>query len=168
MDAIFQRRSIRHYQIKQIEPEKLQRILRAGMAAPSSTNDQEWEFVVIQKEETRRKIIEIDIYAKALETAPVAILVCANMQQTSEPDELFWVQDLSAAAQNMLIEATDLGLGSLWMGLYENQRTQLQTLLQLPAHIMPLILLAFGYAAQTLPPIDRYLTERVHNEQYQA
>lgn len=168
MDTIFQRRSIRKYQNREIEQEKLERILRAGMAAPTSTNDQEWEFVVIKKEETRKKIIEIDTYAKALETAPVGIVVCANMQHTSEPDQLFWVQDLSAAAQNMLIEATHLELGSLWMGLYEDQRKQLQALLHLPAHIEPLMLLAFGYPEKKLAPIDRYLTERVHYEQYEA
>lgn len=168
MDAIFQRRSIRKYQNQAVEPEKLERILKAGMASPTSTNDQEWEFVVVQKEETRKKIIEIDSYASALETAPVCIVVCANMLHTSEPDQLFWVQDLSAAAQNMLIEATYLDLGSLWMGLYVEQRKQIQELLHLPEHIEPLMLLAFGYPEKKRSPIDRYLADRVHYEQYEA
>ena len=167
MQSIFQRRSIRDYQNRDIEPEKIEYILRAGMASPTSTNNQEWEFVVIKNKETMKKIMEIDSYASALKTAPVCIAVCANMDRVSEPDELFWVQDLSASAQNMLIAATDLELGSLWMGLYVDQRKQLQDLLHLPEHINPLILLAFGYPEQKKKPIDRYLTERVHNERYE-
>ncbi len=167
IQSIFQRRSIRTYQNRDIEPEKIEYILRAGMASPTSTNNQEWEFVVIKNKETMQKIIEIDSYASALETAPICIAVCANMHMVSEPNELFWVQDLSAAAQNMLIAATDLALGSLWLGLYDDQRKQLQHLLHLPEHINPLMLLVFGYPEKQKAPIDRYLSERVHYERYE-
>lgn len=138
------------------------------MAAPSSSNNQEWVFVVIQDPKTFHKIMEMDPYAGALKTAPLCIALYADMRRVSEPEELFWVQDLSAAAQNMLLEATALGLGSLWMGLYPRQRTILRQLLDLPEYMEPLILLAFGAAAEERAPINRYLSGQVYFERYSA
>lgn len=168
MDAIFQRRSIRKYRPIPVADEKLRLLLQAGMSAPSSGNDQEWEFLVIRDPETMEQIMKFDSYAQALKTAPLCIALCADMRRVSEPDQLFWVQDLSAAAQNMLIAATSMGLGSLWMGLYPEQRSALRPLLALPKSVEPLILLAFGQAEEKKPPNHRYLTDRVHFESYCA
>lgn len=166
MDAIFQRRSIRRYRPDPVSPRQMEQLLRAGMAAPTSGNNQEWEFVVIRSAETMARIVEMDSYAGALKSAPVCVALCADMRRVAEPEELFWVQDLSAAAQNMLVEAAFLGLGGLWMGLYPGQRAALRPLLSLPAEVEPLILLAFGVSAEEKPPIDRYLPDRVHEETY--
>lgn len=166
MEAIFRRRSIRKYQTTPVDPAKIKQLLRAGMAAPSSGNNREWVFVVIQDRDTLHKIVEMDSYAGALKTAPLCIALCADMRCVSEPDEIFWIQDLSAAAQNMLLEATELHLGSLWMGLYPRQRAALRQLLHLPEYVEPLLLMAFGTAAEEKAPIDRYLPERVHFECY--
>ena len=167
METIFQRRSIRKYTDTPVTDQQLEQLLRAGMAAPTSSNDQEWVFIVLQNRDTMHRIVEIDSYARALETAPLCIVVCADMQRVSEPEDLYWVQDLSAAAQNMLLEATDLGLGSLWMGLSPQQRAELQTILQLPEHVNPLMILAFGTAAVQKSPIDRWLADRVWFERYE-
>lgn len=137
MKDIYRRRSIRKYQNVPLSEAQIRRLLRAGMAAPSSTNDQEWIFVVVKDADLREQIIEIDPYAKALSTAPVAVVVCADKRRVSEPKEWFWIQDLSAAAQNMLIEAASMGLGSLWMGLYPRQCGQLKQLLKLPGIYRP-------------------------------
>ena len=168
MRAIFERRSIRDYQNRDVESEKIEQILRAGMAAPTSTNNQEWEFDVIKNKEIMYQIMEMYVYASALQTAPVCIAVCANKNRVSEPNELFWVQDLSAAAQNMLIAATALELGSLWLGLYSNQRNELKRLLHLPDYVDPLMLLVFGYAKVKKEPVERYLEERVHFDSYSS
>ena len=168
MDAIFRRRSIRKYRPVPVDDEKLRYLLRAGMSAPSSGNDQEWEFLVIRSPRTMEQIMEFDSYAGALKTAPLCIALCADMRRVSEPDQLCWVQDLSAAAQNMLVAAADLGLGSLWMGLYPEQRSALRPLLALPESVEPLMLLAFGVAEAEKPPIHRYLADRVHFEAYRS
>lgn len=168
METIFQRRSIRKYRQTPVDSSQLNQLLRAGMAAPSSSNNQEWVFIVIQDPKTFQKILEMDSYAGALKTAPLCIALCADMHRVSEPKELFWVQDLSAAAQNMLLEATSLGLGSLWMGLYPQQRTTLRQLLNLPEHVEPLILLSFGTAVEEKAPINRYLFHQVHFERYKS
>ena len=152
MDAIFQRRSIRRYEPIPVPPRQMEQLLRAGMAAPTSGNNQEWEFVVIRSAETMARIVELDSYAGALKSAPVCVALCADMRRVAEPEELFWVQDLSAAAQNMLVAAASLGLGGLWMGLYPGQRAALRSLLALPAEVEPLILLAFGVPGSTRRP----------------
>lgn len=168
MDAIFQRRSIRRYEPVPVSPRQMEQLLRAGMAAPTSGNNQEWEFVVIRSAEIMARIVELDSYAGALKSAPVCVALCADMRRVAEPEELFWVQDLSAAAQNMLVAAASLGLGGLWMGLYPGQRAALRSLLALPAEVEPLILLAFGVPAEKKSPINRYLPNRVHQETYRS
>lgn len=114
MDTIFQRRSVRKFLEKKISEEDIKRILRAGMAAPSC----EWVFVVMRDRERFQKFLEVHPYATALKTADTVILVCADLNLEKEPGEGWWIQDCSAAMQNMLLEATDLGLGSLWLGVH--------------------------------------------------
>lgn len=76
------------------------------------------------------------------------------------------MQDLSAAAQNMLLQATTFGLGSLWIGLYPNQRKAIHSLCHLPEHIEPLVLLSFGYSAEKRAPINHFLSEHIYYETY--
>lgn len=113
MDTIFQRRSVRKFLEKKISEEDIKRILRAGMAAPSCKASCEWVFVVMRDRERFQKFLEVHPYATALKTADTVILVCADLNLEKEPGEGWWIQDCSAAMQNMLLEATDLGLGSL-------------------------------------------------------
>ena len=162
MEAIFKRRSIRKYKDIPVTPEQREKLLRAGMAAPSSENDQEWQFIEIRAQELKQKVMEMDPYAGALRTAPLCFLLCADKRHVSCPDDIYWVQDLSAAAQNMLLQAADMELGGLWMGLDDSIRAGLSELLSLPAYIDPLILLAFGTPDEEKKPIDRYLADRVH------
>ena len=166
MNAILNRRSVRKYTDKKVTQEELNSILRAGMAGPSSENNQEWEFVVITSEDTKQKIVDINPYAKCLSTAPLAILVCADMSKISEPDSIYWIQDLSACSQNMLIQARELGLSSLWMGLDDNQIEQIKGFVNAPANVRPLMLLAFGTAECEKPAIDRFLEDRIHIEKF--
>jgi len=166
METIFKRRSIRKYTEKPVSEEELEGILRAGMAAPSSDNDQEWEFVIIEKSETKAAIIGMNKYAGALKTAPLCIVVCADMNKVSEPDYIYWIQDLSASAQNMLLAATSMGLGGLWIGLAACQRQEISKLISLPPNIEPLMLLAVGTPQKTKDPIDRYFKEKVHFERF--
>lgn len=166
MDIIFERRSIRKFTDKKITDEQLELILRAGMAAPTAENNQEWEFIIINNTETRQKIMVENEYAGALKTAPLAILICADMTKVSEPNENFWIQDLSVVSQNMLLQARSLDLGSLFMGLYKHQRDSLKIMLAIPENIEPLMLLAFGEAQKEKEKIERYLEDRVHFEKF--
>ena len=113
MDTIFQRRSVRKFLEKKISEEDIKRILKAGMAAPSCKASCEWVFVVMRDRERFQKFLEVHPYATALKTADTVILVCADLNLEKEPGEGWWIQDCSAAMQNMLLEATDLSIGSL-------------------------------------------------------
>ena len=103
-------------------------------------------------------------------TAPVWMVVCGNLDREIHKDRGWWVQDCSAAMENMLLEATDLGIGSIWLGIYpyEERVEAVKKLFSLPERVMPLGIMALGYAAIEKPANDRYLAGRVHWEQFGA
>ena len=147
----------------------IEKVLRAGMAAPTAGNGQEWEFILFESPEIRQKIKEVHEYAIALDTAPLGILVCADLNREVYPGEGWWIQDMSAVMQNMLVAAADLGLGSLWLGIYprKGRVDGMKKLFNLPEHVMPLGIITLGYAAKEKECIDRYEETRVHWERYQ-
>ena len=170
MDTIFQRRSVRKFLEKKISEEDIKRILKAGMAAPSCKASCEWVFVVMRDRERFQKFLEVHPYATALKTADTVILVCADLNLEKEPGEGWWIQDCSAAMQNMLLEATDLSIGSLWLGVHPKQERIdfIKELCCLPDHVEPLGMVVLGTAAKEKSPIDRYLEDQVFYEIYQG
>jgi len=91
------------------------------------------------------KIEKVHPYAKMLKQAPLAIIVCGDFNL--EENEAYLVQNCSAATQNVLLMATELGLGSVWLGVYprDNRMQGLNKILNLPKHILPISLIAIGY-----------------------
>jgi nitroreductase len=169
MNSIFKRTSVRNYTDQPVTKEQIEMLLRAGMAAPSAKNVQPWEFVVIQDKENLLKITEFHPYSAMLKQAPLAIAVCGNTTKIAlEGVEDLWVQDCAAATQNILLEATELGLGSVWMGIYPKKElvNGLAELLILPDYIVPFSLLAIGYPAEEVTPKDKFNPERVHWEKW--
>lgn len=162
IDAIFNRRSIRKYTDEKIPYEKVEDILKAGMAAPSAGNEQPWHFVVIDDKDTMMAITKFHPYSSMLKSAKYAIVVCGDLNL--QRFEGYWVQDCSAAAENMLLAANDAGLGSVWLGVYpmEDRINGLKELLNLPESVIPLCILPLGYPAENRPAEDRYKKERVH------
>jgi nitroreductase len=116
MNAILNRRSIRKYKDIKVSDETIEQLLKAGMAAPSAGNEQPWEFVVLRDKEIMKKITEIHPYSQMLLSTDAAIVVCGD--ESKEVFKGFWVQDCSAAAENILIAAEDMGLGAVWLGVY--------------------------------------------------
>lgn len=166
MNTIYRRRSVRKFLEKKTSEEDIKRILKAGMAAPSC----KWVFVVMQDRERFQKFLEVHPYATALKTADTVILVCADLNLEKEPGEGWWIQDCSAAIQNMLLEATDLDLGSLWLGVHPKQERIdfIKELCCLPDHVEPLGMVVLGTAVKEKSPIDRYLEDQVFYETYQG
>lgn len=132
------------------------------MSAPSAGNQQPWQFVVINDPAILDKIRSVHSYAEMLKEAPVAILVCGDLQLARMKG--FWVQDCSAATQNILIAVQAKGLGAVWLGVYpaEERVKGIQKLLSLPEHVVPFALVPVGYPAETKPPSNRYDTARIH------
>ncbi len=164
MEALLSRRSVRRYTAQPVEEEKLEQLLRAAMAAPSAGNQQPWQFLVIRDRRTLDRICEFHPYAQMCHEAGLAILVCGDT--SFERHEGFWVQDCSAATENLLLAAHGLGLGAVWVGVYPRAERvdALHALFQMPESVVPFCIVAIGYPAEEKQQVNRYQAERVHSE----
>jgi len=166
LEAIFTRRSVRNFKHELISEENLKDLLKAGMQAPSARNEQPWHFIVIDDLELLHAIPEFHPYARMLMDAPLAILVCSDRKL--ETKRASWLQDCSAATQNILLAAHAKGLGAVWLGIFpDSDRVKgMQDLLSIPTDVRPVSLVAVGYPVSLPEPEDRYKEERVHRNQW--
>jgi len=166
MDAIFNRRSIRSYTDEEVSDAAVEGLLRAAMAAPSAGNEQPWEFVVIRDRPTMEGIMAVHPYSAMLKEAPVAICVCGDLDR--EKYEGYWVQDCSAATENLLVAAADMDMGTCWLGVHPRpEREQgIAKLLGIPAHVVPFAVIALGHPAQNPGPAERFDPSRIHRERW--
>ena len=162
MDAIQMRRSIRKFTDRAVDPEQVERLLEAAMAAPSANNIRPAHFVVVRTREVLDAISRIHPYAAMASQVNLAIIVCADTGLQPEPG--YYAQDCSAASQNILIEATDQGLGSVWCGIHpsKNRIQGFTELLKLPQGIVPFSLLLIGHPGEKKEPHKGYDRARVH------
>jgi nitroreductase len=162
MKAILTRRSVRKYNDQPVSEKIIRELLEAAMSAPSAGNQQPWEFIVINDRKILDEIPQVHPYAQMCRQAPAAILVCGDLER--EAHKGFWVQDCSAATENLLIAVNDQGLGAVWVGVYprEDRVKGLRDLVQLPDHIIPFALVPIGYPAEKKPPSNRFDLERIH------
>jgi len=166
MDAIFNRRSIRRYTSEPVPEEAVDRILRAGMAAPSAGDERPWHFIVLRDRAVLDAIPRFHPYAQMLRNANCAIVVCGD--PTEEKFDGYWVQDCSAATENMLLMAQGLGLGSVWLGVYpmQDRVAAMRELLGAPQAIIPFCIVSLGYAIEPKAPANRYHPERIHRDRW--
>ncbi len=164
-EAIRSRRSVRKYEERPVEREKIEQLLRAAMQAPSAGNQQPWEFLVVENKEMLQKLAKAHPYALPMAKAALGILVLSKEAALKHP--AYWQQDLAAATQNLLLEAVELGLGAVWMGVApEEDRMQfIKDLFQLPQGVTPFAMLAVGYSPDN-QFVDRFDATRIHYEQY--
>ena len=162
LEAMLTRRSIRRYTGEPVPDELIQPLLEAAMSAPSAGNEQPWQFIVMTERRLLDEIPAFHPYADMLREAPLAILVCGDVRL--ERYKGYWVQDCSAATENLLLAAHSMGLGAVWVGVYpkEDRVQRLQKLLNLPAHVIPLALVPIGYPAERIPPAHRLDATRIH------
>lgn len=167
MNEIFIRRSVRRFKEKQVEKEKISKLIRAGMQAPSAMNQQPWEIMVIQDKETLKEIAKHNEYAGCLKYVNLAIVVLGNMDKSYKK---YANQDLSAATQNILLEAVSLDLGTVWIGVDEEGKCEekMIEILNLPKNIKPFNIIAVGYPEKDNANyfIDRFDENKVHYEKY--
>jgi nitroreductase len=166
VQAVMGRRSIRRYTQAEVDDETVKQLLRAAMSAPSAGNEQPWQFIVIRQREILGAIPSIHPHSHMLKEAALGITVCGDL--SLEVYKGFWVQDCSAATQNILIAAHGLGLGAVWLGFHplEKRVFGLRKLLSMPEHIVPLSIVSIGWPAEHKAPAMRYLEERVHYDKW--
>jgi len=167
IETIFLRRSIRKYTDQPVEPETLDLLLQAAMAAPSAMNCRPWEFLVVTNPEKLMQFRKRLVFGNR--NAPAAIVVCGNPRLSTNPAaRLFWPQDCSLAAQNILIAATSLGLGTVWIGVHPVSEfvRVVRKITGLPRHVTPLALIYVGYPAEEKSSRTQYDAARVHWQEY--
>lgn len=167
MKEIFNRRSIRKYEDRPVEREKIDKLLKAAMQAPSAANEQPWEFIVVENKDTLRKLSNMGPYSKLVEGSAVTFVLLANNDSLRIPTA--WQQDLGAAAENMLLEAAYLGLGAVWLGVATDKNNEIfiKEMFKLPENIKPFALISVGYPDnQKNQFVDRYNEAKVHYENW--
>ena len=172
IDAISTRRSVRQFTSQPISDDALQTILAAGMSGPSAVNARPWSFLVVRDQDTLCKMADGNgSAAQPLKGAALGILVLGDMTRTFERAPEYWVVDGSIAAQNMILAAHSLGIGSVWLGTWpqEEKINAQRQIFNLPESAVPHSIIAFGYPAESqknIPARGGYEEDRVHFEKW--
>ena len=168
IENIMTRTSIRQFTSQPISKDTLDLVVKAGMAAPSAVNAQPWAFVVITEKEVLDSLNAIKPWFN-LKTATAAIAVCGDMSKAMEgTGREYWIQDCSAASENILLAAHAYGLGAVWCGVYPNDDivAGVSRILELPENIIPLNIITMGYPAENPEPKDKFKTENIHYQKW--
>ncbi len=169
IENIMTRTSIRKFKQQPVEAEKVETMLRAAMAAPTAMNKQPWHFVVVDDKNVLNALAGPGRRGDMLRNAPLAIVVCGNMEKAPEGQGRdFWIQDASAATENLLLAAHALGLGAVWTGLYPiiERAGQVNQVLGMPETIIPLCTVVIGYPDEQPAPKDKWKPENVSYNAY--
>ena len=163
IDVIYSRRSIRKYKDTSLSKNVLETLLKAAMAGPSATNAQPWEFVVVTEPETLAALRGSTLFSRINAPAAICVLGSERMQRNKSGSK-FWVQDCSAATENILLAATALGLGTVWVGVHPITlfTRSVARILNLPDGVTPLNLIFVGYPDEVKEPRTQYEERRVH------
>lgn len=161
-DVLLKRRSIRKYLDKEVSDEIIEELLHAAMSGPSACNRRPWIFYVIKDQDKLNELRKASRFSNM--NAPLAIVVVGDLSR-SLPLQLkdFWIQDCSAATENILLRATDLGLGSLWCGIYPQKRPveRVKKILGITNSDIPLNIIYIGYGDEEKESRDQYEKNRV-------
>jgi nitroreductase len=150
INTIFARRSIREYTAEVISEKDIKTMLEAAMAAPSASNRKPWHFIVITSRKILNNLARVHPYGKMLSKAPLCIVVCGDTTISAG----YWVQDCSAATENLLLAAAALGLGAVWLGVHprEERISPIRKVLNIPETVVPLNLISIGHPAEEKEP----------------
>ncbi len=168
LGIIFKRRSIRHYQAGNIAPETVQDLLKAAMAAPSACAKDPWRFIVVTNKDTLNRIADGLPNGQMLRYAAAGIVVCGEQDQAHDGQLSYLIQDCSAAIENLLLAASMLGLGACWLGSHprEDRLLHLRRVLEIPASILPVSVVAVGLPAENKDARTRFDATKVHHEKW--
>jgi nitroreductase len=164
LEIIHTRRSIRKFTGTPVSDADTETLLRAAMAAPTAINRQSWRFVVIDDRQLLDDIPRIHPYASMAKTAPLAVLVCGETEQSKD----YWPLDCAAAIENMLLTARALGLGSVWCAIHpiEERERAFSAQYGLPAAVRPMGIVFLGHPAQPFKREERYDPAKIHHNRW--
>lgn len=164
MNAIYKRRSIRKYEEKKIPKEELDKLVKAGMQAPSAHNKKPYEFIVITKEDILNQLSKTGLYCHMLKYAAAAIVVISQAKEETP----YWQADCGAVVENILLEATDRNIASCWIGEYPNieKSNKVKDILEIPNNYQVFATISLGYSTVEKEANNNYYEEKVHYEKF--
>lgn len=170
LKPLFARRSVRKYSPEPVAEEAVQDLLEAAMAAPSACGTDPWRFVVIRGRATLDAAAGLLPNGPMLRHAPLAIAVLGDRTRAHRGLESYLLQDCCAAVENLLLAASMLGLGAVWLGVHPNEdrMSGLSELLAIPSELVPVAMIAVGHPAEEPPARTRYRAEHVRSERWNA
>jgi nitroreductase len=154
-EGIVTRRSVRNYEKKDIPNEFIGQMLEAATRAPTAGNIQPWEFIVVKDIEIKKELALAALKQRFIEEAPVLIIICANLEKSADKygergKSLYCIQDTAAAIENMLLTAHSLGLGTCWVGAFEED--EVRKILKIPQKLKPVALITVGFSREHVEP----------------
>ncbi len=162
-EVLLKRRSVRKFTQEPVSGEMIEELLHAAMSGPSACNKKPWEFYVITNKEILKQLKSATLFTKF--DAKLVISVCGNLSKALPMKaKEYWIQDCSAATENILLRATDLGLGAVWCGIHPQKRAEerVRKILGMKDNIVPLNLIFLGHPAQEPEARDQYDPDRIH------
>lgn len=163
--VILDRRTVRRYKKEKISDTILEQIVKAGMYAPYATKDMPFHFIVVKNADILKDLQKIHPFGQALETAPVAMVVCGD--KICEPINELYVSDCAAATENLLLASKAFNIDTCWLGLYPwiEIKNRVKEYFKLPKNIEPFSIVTLGYSnEQEQPRPERYDKSRIHND----
>ena len=162
-EAIYKRRSVRSFLDKEVDDFIILKLLEDAMAAPSACNKRPWEFYVIKNKKIQNTLKQKILFCNY--NSPLMIVVCGNKDNAfSKDDNDYWIQDASAAIENILLSALSFDLGTCWCGLFPIKRRseKVRKILELSENIIPLGLIHIGYPKKEIEGRTQYEETKVH------
>jgi len=169
-EAIKERRSIRSFKEEDVKEEDIEMLIEAARWAPSAGNIQPWEFIIVRRHELKKELAEAAFGQAFVEEAPVVIVVCANENRSFQGysvrgKTLYCIQDTAAAIQNIHLTAHSLGLGTCWIGAFNEEKVV--KILKVPNGVRPVAIVPIGYPAESPAPRNRRpISQIVHDETF--
>lgn len=166
LETILTRHSVRHFTGEPVSNDDLEEILKAGMSAPSAVNTQPWTFIVVTRRELLDLLCENLPYAKMLDKAGAAVVVCGVPDKDKNIASKFWIMDCCAATENILLVVHGLGLGAVWTAVYpdEEKIRAVRKILKIPKGIIPLNVIPIGVPVGDEKVKDKFKRENIHRE----
>ena len=165
---IFNRRSVRKFEEREVPAEMLQDLLEAGMAAPSAVAKDPWHFIILRDKAKLNRLADLLPHGQMLRHAGAAFVVCGDIRLAHDQQESYLLQDLSAATENILLAANSLGLGTCWLGVHPRPERMegIKKLFRLPDNIIPMCGIAIGWPKEPPPARTRFNPDRVHQGEW--
>jgi nitroreductase len=168
LSVIHNRKSVRHFTGKSVSRDDLITIVKAGMAAPTAVNMQPWSFVIVTDRPSLDILAQALPYAKMLDKAGAAIIVCAIAEKAFQGKAEIAIIDSSCASENILLAVESLGLGAVWTGVYPDKERMdaVRKEFNIPEGVIPLNVIPIGYPTNEDKPKDKFKQENIHWEKW--